>query len=625
MKGISICEEDDVELITIELCNAIIQSVYKPQNKQFILPPLQQGNKPYVVIGYFNSHNTLWGYSTTGTDGEAVEQWAKSSNLSLIHDAKLPKTFTSARWKKGYNPDLIFSSISIGNMCEKSILDPIPHTQHRPICVTVKPVIVPQPTPFRRRFILRVADWLGYSTQVDQNIDEVDATPECYEKFVGIKRMASRKHIPRGCRTNYIPGLTAESKIYEAYQEQYRCNPLGDTTIDAGNKLIELMAEQKKERWEEMITSIDLTHNSRKAWKTIKSISNDPSTPTPPCLINANQVAHQLLVNGRGNMPTKPKRPILTTVEQSEQSLVYPFTDEEYRKGIATLKNNKAAGIDDVQVEQLTRLGPRAHRWLHSMLNKCITENKIPKVWRQSRIIAILKPGKDASIPKSYRPISLLCHTYKLYERLILNRINPTVESPLIKEQPGFRPGESCTSQLLNLTQHIEDGYQNRMITGAAFVDLAAAYDTVNHRILIQKIVNTTRDSPLCRVIQNMLSSRRFYVELNNERSRWMQQKNDLLQGSVLSPVLFNIYTNDQPIYHGTRSFIYADDLCVTAQYPSFIEVDETIEDALEYYRSNSRRANPDKTQLTAFHLRKEEAKRSLKVKWSNTELEKTD
>ena len=57
-------------------------------------------------------------------------------------------------------------------------------------------------------------------------------------------------------------------------------------------------------------------------------------------------------------MPTKPKRPILTTVEQSEQSLVYPFTEEEYRKVIATLKNNKAAGIDDVLVEQLTHIGP---------------------------------------------------------------------------------------------------------------------------------------------------------------------------------------------------------------------------------------------------------------------------
>ena len=120
------------------------------------------------------------------------------------------------------------------------------------------------------------------------------------------------------------------------------------------------------------------------------------------------------------------------------------------------------------------------------------------------------------------------------------------------------------------------------MITGAAFVDLSAGYDTVNHRILIQKLNNTTQVSQICRVFQSMLSNRMFYVELNNERSRWRKQKNGLSQGSVLSPILFNIYTNDQPIHDGTRNFIYVDDLCVTAQDSSFTEVENTIRDALD-------------------------------------------
>ena len=124
------------------------------------------------------------------------------------------------------------------------------------------------------------------------------------------------------------------------------------------------------------------------------------------------------------------------------------------------------------------------------------------------------------------------------------------------------------------------------MITGTAYVDLSAAYDTVNHRLLNQKLYNTTLDSQLCRVIQNMLSDQRFYVELNNEQSRWSIQKNGL------SSTLFNIYMNDQPILDGTRSFIYADDLCITAQYPTFQEVKQIIEEALgeltHYYSSNS-------------------------------------
>ena len=134
------------------------------------------------------------------------------------------------------------------------------------------------------------------------------------------------------------------------------------------------------------------------------------------------------------------------------------------------------------------------------MLNVCFTENRIPKVWRQSKIIAILKPGEDSAIPNSYRPISLLCHMYKLYECLILNAIAPSVDRQLINEQAGFRPWKSCCNQLWNLTQHIEDGYQRGMITGAAFVDLSSAYDTVNHRLLIRKRYDFTEDSPLCRL-----------------------------------------------------------------------------------------------------------------------------
>ena len=78
-----------------------MHSLYKPPNDQFVLSALGHRDLPHIVIGDFNSHSTSWGYDTTYNNGEAVEQGADLCDLTLLHDAKLPKSFNSARWKKG--------------------------------------------------------------------------------------------------------------------------------------------------------------------------------------------------------------------------------------------------------------------------------------------------------------------------------------------------------------------------------------------------------------------------------------------------------------------------------------------------------------------------------------------
>ena len=288
-------------------------------------------------------------------EGEAVEQWADSCDFTLIHDAKLPKSFNSARWKKGYNPDLIFASDGIANMCKKSVMDPIPHTQHRPICVNVQPVVVPQPTHFRRRFNLRKADWNANQHNAITALKTLNLSHPNYNRFVENVRVASRRHIPRGCRTDYVQGLTDESKnLYEAYKQRYSSNPFDNRTMESGNLLLDKMTEEKGKIWDEVITSTNMTHNSRKAWKTINKLSNDPISSNPSCLVTANQVVHQLLVNGRGTTPSKPKRPVLLPATERDTSKVYPFSEGEYNKGVAALLDNKTAGRDDILVEQLT-------------------------------------------------------------------------------------------------------------------------------------------------------------------------------------------------------------------------------------------------------------------------------
>ena len=136
-----------MELISIEMHGVVVHSVYKTPNEKCVLPALGHGTLP---------HSTTWGYTNTDDNGEAVEQWADSCNLTLIHNAKLVQ---QCKMEERLQPHLIFVSESIANLCGKSVMDPIPHTQHRPISARVNPVFVAHPTPFRRRFYLRKADW----------------------------------------------------------------------------------------------------------------------------------------------------------------------------------------------------------------------------------------------------------------------------------------------------------------------------------------------------------------------------------------------------------------------------------------------------------------------------------
>ena len=74
-----------------------------------------------MIIGDFNNHSTAWEYRSTNDEDMLVERWWDASSLTLIHEPKLTKSFNSARWKQGNNPDLSFVSTSISIQCEKLV------------------------------------------------------------------------------------------------------------------------------------------------------------------------------------------------------------------------------------------------------------------------------------------------------------------------------------------------------------------------------------------------------------------------------------------------------------------------------------------------------------------------
>ena len=196
---------------------------------------------------------------------------------------------------------------------------------------------------------------------------------------------------------------------------QFEDDPFSSKTTETGNRISDEIAEAHQKKWQTLIET-EYTHNSRKTWKTINKLPKDYAQPHQQCKGIADHVAHQLLLNDKGNATHRPSKAKITNNHITLHSLTSPFTMKKLMKGIKIMNNNKAACLGDMLCEQIKHLGPKAMVWLRAM-------------------ISILKPGKESSLPKSYRPNSLLCYTYTFFERIILN---PITGHTSIKEQAGL-------------------------------------------------------------------------------------------------------------------------------------------------------------------------------------------
>ena len=176
---------NNIKCLSAHLEGISVTSVYKPLGVLFVFDnqAVQNGSSSQVFIGDFNSHNTVWGYCNTNTDGESVERWAENNNLRLVHNPKLPASFNSGHWKSDSNPHLIFGSAAIAEGCMKSI-DPIPHTQHRPLCLQIKAAVIPKNVPYRRWFNFKKANWKTFSSDLNSCVRQLNASAEQYPDFI---------------------------------------------------------------------------------------------------------------------------------------------------------------------------------------------------------------------------------------------------------------------------------------------------------------------------------------------------------------------------------------------------------------------------------------------------------
>lgn len=420
------------------------------------------------------------------------------------------------------------------------------------------------------RWNLRKAKWEDYTSYMEKNINRIPPLPENYPRFVKLVKKAASTAIPRGHRQNYIPCWNRE---YDSLLKEYKHT--GDGTI--ANQLIKSLDNERRNRWITAMDNMDFTHSSRKSWELLRKLG-----AAQPSRKNGNVTANAIssIINKTSNIkPNKHeksevKRKFKECEDRSE--LASDFTPDEVQTALKLVKNGKAAGADGILPEFLKNVGPKCINWIAKLATEIGNYGKIPKLWLESKVIAILKPNKDASDPNNYRPISLLSTMYKLFERLLLARLQPIVEKSLPLEQAGFRQNRNCCDQVLAITTHVENGFQQKAKSGALFLDLSSAYDTVWTRGLFLKIAKIIRCKATILLLEKMISNRKFRVTHGGKTSRYKILQNGLPQGAVLSPMLFNIYTADMTDTM-SRKFIYADDVALVTQATSFEEIESVL------------------------------------------------
>ena len=283
------------------------------------------------------------------------------------------------------------------------------------------------------------------------------------------------------------------------------------------------------------------------------------------------------------------------------------FSQRKFAAALQHLKPGKAPGPDCICSELILHAGAALKSWLRDFISSSLRRLKSPKIWRRALVVAIPKPGKPVGDPKSYRPISLLCVPYKILERLIYARVEPLVNKLLPKERTGFRRGKSITDQVVLLTQSIEDSFVAKKKAGAVFVDLTAAYDTVWHRGLTCKLLRILPDKHMIRMIMELVRNRSFTLTTgDSKQSRLRSRKNGVPLGSVLAPLLFNIYKYDLPSII-SRKFAYTDDLALLHSSGNWKDLKGTLSQNMStlsaYLQIWRLKLSHTKTVTAAFHL----------------------
>ena len=302
-------------------------------------------------------------------------------------------------------------------------------------------------------------------------------------------------------------------------------------------------------------------------------------------------------------------------------------TEEEIFTILKTIDIKKATGLDTIP-PKLVRMSANLLKTPFTNILKFYTANyDFPDLMKIARITPIYKNPKDGSrLDKTcYRPVSVLTTFSKVFERFILNSMLKHTNSILSDHISAYRQGYSCHQVLLKLTENWRQHLDNNEIVGAVLMDLSKAFDCLPHELLIAKLSAYGFDKNTLKFFYSYLKERKQCVCIKGKSSMMLEILAGVPQGSILGPVLFNIFINDFiDIFKETEPHNFADDNTLSAFSSNLDSLVEKLEGdsdkAITWFTNNHMIANPDKFKAIIIYKDRRDTS-GIKLNINNSEI----
>ena len=309
-----------------------------------------------------------------------------------------------------------------------------------------------------------------------------------------------------------------------------------------------------------------------------------------------------------------------------------PITEEFVHGQLKQLRTNKAIGLDNISARLLKDSASVTSKSLTKLFNQSLVTYTFPSLWKFGKVSALFKKG-DRFDPSNYRPITVLPTLSKILEKAVHNQLYPFLNDNKIitSKQFGFRPKLSAKTALTHFTDNVLLNMDSGRLTGAVFLDLSKAFDTVNHNLLLHKLRSVGLSEVSVNWFQSYLANRKQRTSVGDTLSVALPITVGVPQGSILGPLLFLIYVNDLPSCQlASEIILYADDTVIYYSSTNRLDLESKLNSDLatisNWFSSNLLTLNISKCNFVIFgNSRRLKLVNDVSLKVNSTAIDRSD